>query len=171
MSQGVWAPEATAHKLRAELALERSDPAYERKIAAGRRRRAREQAAYIEDFTAALRAFLGFAPAFRALEAELAQAISEHATPVGSGTVARTARIPIERRAEAATIAWLRHHTTTYDDMHIPRVEGARREVRRRLAARSRALLSRYRRGERPAGACPLRAALDAARGPIEDLL
>lgn len=29
-------------------------------------------------------------------------AITDHAVPVGSGTVARTQRIPIERRAEAA---------------------------------------------------------------------
>jgi hypothetical protein len=68
--------------------------------------------------------------------------------PVGSGTVARTQRIPIDRRAEAATIAWLRHATTGYDNMHIPRIRGMRREVRRMLADRSRQLLARYRRGE-----------------------
>lgn len=53
--------------------------------------------------------------------------MTAHATPVGSGTVARTSRIPIERRAEAAVIAWLRHQTTAYDDMKIPRVKGRRR--------------------------------------------
>eukprot|EP01035_Chromulina_nebulosa_P056444 gene56444-77358_t len=57
-----------------------------------------------------------------------------HATPVGSGTVARTKRIPIEQRAEAATIAWMRHQTTGYDSMTIPREKGLRREVRRMLA-------------------------------------
>lgn len=67
---------------------------------------------------------------------------------VGSGTVARTRRIPVEQRAEAATIAWLRHQTTAYESMHIPRVKGMRREVRRMLAARSRELLDVYRRGE-----------------------
>ena len=29
-------------------------------------------------------------------------AVTDHATPVGSGTVARTKRIPVEQRAEAA---------------------------------------------------------------------
>ena len=71
-----------------------------------------------------------------------------HAVPVGSGTVARTKRIPIERRAEAATIAWLRHATTAYDTMQIARVKGMRREVRRLLAERSRQLLGCYRRGD-----------------------
>jgi hypothetical protein len=81
--------------------------------------------------------------------------------PVGSGTVARTQRIPIERRAEAAVIAWMRHQTTAYDHMKIPREKGARREVRRMLAGRSRELLERYRRGGGESrSSCPLKRAL-----------
>src|SRR5690606_41738581 len=74
-----------------------------------------------------------------------------------SGTVARTERIPVERRAEAALIAWLRHQTTGYDDMRIERVKGRRREVRRELAEMSRALLALH-RGEttHAVEACPL---------------
>ena len=86
----------------------------------------------------------------------MAKAIAAHAVPVGSGTVARTKRIPIERRAEAAVIAWMRHQTTAYDDMTIPREKGARREVRRMLATRSRKLLDRYRNGIPFSGRCPL---------------
>ena len=74
--------------------------------------------------------------------------MTAHATPVGSGTVARTERIPVEERAAAAVIAWLRHQTTTYDSMTIARVKGKRREVRRELAEQSRRLLARYRAGE-----------------------
>jgi hypothetical protein len=160
-SRGIWAPAARIAALRAELALERADPAYQRKLAAGRVRRAVEQAEYVEDFRGAVRTFLAFHPS-RAAEAELlAERIAAHATPVGSGTVARTERIPIEERAEAATIAWLRHQTTGYDDMDIPRVKGRRREIRRLLADRSRALLERYRRGAAVDGAtCPLALAL-----------
>ena len=74
-----------------------------------------------------------------------------------SEEVAGAKKPPIERRAEAATIAWLRHATTAYDHMVIPRIKGRRREVRRRLADRSRKLLGRYRRGEPIAAAdCPL---------------
>ena len=75
-------------------------------------------------------------------------AVSQHATPVGSGTVARTERIPIQQRAESAVIAWMRHQTTAYDNMKIARVKGRRREVRRMLAERSRELLDCYRKGQ-----------------------
>jgi Uncharacterized conserved protein (DUF2293) len=43
--------------------------------------------------------------------------------------------------------AWLRHQTTAYDWMAIPRIKGKRREVRRMLARRSQELLARYRLG------------------------
>ena len=95
----------------------------------------------------------------------LARAVTDHATPVGSGTVARTRRIPVERRAEAAVIAWLRHQTTGYEGMVIARVRGKRREVRRMLVRRSQELLARSRRGEPVPGGCPLRKAL-AGGGP-----
>jgi hypothetical protein len=99
--------------------------------------------------------------------------VTDHATPVGSGTVARTKRIRVERRAEAAVIAWLRHQTTGYDGMVIPRVKGKRREVRRLLARRSQELLGRYRRGEPASEGCPLRKALKdgEALGAIAVLL
>ena len=74
--------------------------------------------------------------------------------------MARTQRIPIEQRAQAAVIAWMRHQTTGYDGMVIPRVKGKRREVRRMLARRSQELLQRYRRGEAVGEDCPLKRAL-----------
>jgi hypothetical protein len=84
---------------------------------------------------------------------------------VGSGTVARTERIPIERRAEAAVIAWLRHQTTGYDQMKIARVKGKRREVRRMLAERSREMLGRYRSGAPIPPGCPLAKAIGTLTG------
>jgi hypothetical protein len=80
---------------------------------------------------------------------------------VGSGTVARTKRIPVGERAEAAVIAWMRHQTTGYDTMIIPRGKGKRREVRRLLAKRSQDLLARYRKGDPIDPVCPLKKALD----------
>ena len=146
-SRGVLAEAARIERLRTELAAERDTPAYQRKLAAGRASRAKKQAAYVEDFAAAVRTFLRFAEPFKPLEARLARAVADHATPVGSGTVARTERIPVAERAEAAVIAWLRHQTTAYDRMQIARTKGKRREVRRQLAERSRRLLDGYRRG------------------------
>jgi hypothetical protein len=108
-------------------------------------------------------AFLAFHPSHAGLADRLARAVTDHATPVGSGTVARTTRIPVAKRAEAAVIAWLRHQTTAYDTLAIPRVKGKRREIRRLLAARSKELLDRYRKGEPVREGCPLQKALPAA--------
>lgn len=159
-SRGVWAPAATIEKIRAELDTERSTEGYAKRKAADARRRDKAQVEYVEDFYGAVVKFLSFHPAHADLARRLARAVADHATPVGSGTVARTKRIPIERRAEAAVIAWLRHQTTAYDSMKIPRIQGKRREVRRMLAQRSKELLDRYRRDEKLAAECPLREAL-----------
>jgi predicted component of type VI protein secretion system len=82
------------------------------------------------------------------------------ATPVGSGTVARTERIPLEDRARSAVIAWMRHQTTGYDHMTIARVKGRRRQVRRELASQSTRLLQLYRDGDDIPPSCPLFRAL-----------
>ena len=160
-SRGIWAPQERIERLKRELEVEREDPKYSQKLEAGRTPRAKEQVNYAAEFEANVLQFLRFSEPHIALARRLAKAISDHAVPVGSGTVARTSRIPVERRAEAATIAWLRHQTTGYDDMTIPRVKGMRREVRRMLAERSRKLLRRY-RDEYSSGdeKCPLQVAL-----------
>src|SRR5918997_1029358 len=147
-SRGVWAASATIERIRAELDAQRSTEGYARKQETASRRREESQAGYVEDFHGAVVTFLAFHPDHADLANRLARAVTEHATPVGSGTVARTKRIPVEQRAEAAVIAWLRHRTTGYDGMVIPRVKGKRREVRRMLARRSQELLQRYRRGD-----------------------
>jgi hypothetical protein len=162
-SRGLWAPQGIIQQVRQGLAAERSTEAYSRRREAGSRRREAEQAEYVEDFQAAVIAFLAFHGRHAELAQRLAKAVAEHATPVGSGTVARTKRIPIERRAEAAVIAWMRHQTTGYDSMKIARVKGQRREVRRMLAQRSKELLGAYRRGEPIVTSCPLAQALSRA--------
>jgi hypothetical protein len=159
-SRGVWALAATIDRIRAEVEAERSTEGYARRREADARRRDKAQAEYVEDFSGAVVAFLAFHPDHAHVAERLARAVTDHATPVGSGTVARTKRIPVERRAEAAVIAWMRHQTTGYDGMAIPRVKGKRREVRRMLARRSQELLGRYRRGVPVPEGCPLRMAL-----------
>jgi hypothetical protein len=159
-SRGIWAAAATIDRIRAELDAERSTEGFAKKKAADARRREKTQAVYVEGFLGAVVTFLGFHPTHADLADRLARAVTDHATPVGSGTVARTKRIPVEQRAEAAVIAWMRHSTTGYDGMAIPRIKGKRREVRRMLARRSHELLERYRRGESAPEECPLRKAL-----------
>lgn len=159
-SRGVWAPASAIDRIRADLDAERSTEGYAKRQEASARRRETVQAVYVEDFLGAVLAFLAFDPIHADIGIRLARVVSDHATPVGSGTVARTRRIPVEQRAEAAVIAWMRHQTTGYDGMAIPRVKGKRREVRRMLARRSQELLQRYRRGEPIGDECPLKRAL-----------
>jgi hypothetical protein len=159
-SRGIWAPAATIERIQAALTAERSTESFARRKASDARRREKVQTVYVADFLGAVISFLAFHPKYAEFAHSLAQAVADHATPVGSGTVARTQRIPIERRAEAAVIAWLRHQTTAYDSMPIPRVKGKRREIRRMLAQHSQELLARYRRGELISDDCPLRVAL-----------
>ena len=159
-SLGVWAPKATIEQIRADLEAERSTESYAKKQESAARRRDKVQTEYVEDFQGAVVQFLAFDPKYAEIADRLAQAVTAHATPVGSGTVARTKRIPVEQRAEAAVIAWMRHQTTGYDGMAIPRVKGKRREVRRMLARRSHELLEKYRRGTPIGAACPLKTAL-----------
>jgi len=159
-SKGIWAAAATIDQIRADLEAERSTESFAKKKVADAKRRDKAQSAYVEDFQGAVVLFLAFHPNHADLAERLAQAVTEHATPVGSGTVARTKRIPVEQRAEAAVIAWMRHQTTGYDGMVIPRVKGERREVRRMLAQRSKELLSRYRHEVPVPAGCPLQIAL-----------
>jgi len=162
-SRGIWALEATIQQIQDELQAERSTASFARRKEADVKRREKVQLEYVEDFTGAVLSFLNFHPAHAEVAERLAAAVAAHATPVGSGTVARTKRIPLAQRAEAAVIAWMRHQTTAYDSMKIPRVKGKRREVRRLLAQRSQELLARYRRPVLSAADCPLVKALTTA--------
>ena len=89
-SKGLWAPKENIENARATLDAERSTPAYAKKQAAAKVRRDEAQAEYVDDFYLAVRRFLRFTPEFNALEKQLAQQVTTHATPTGSGTVART---------------------------------------------------------------------------------
>jgi hypothetical protein len=162
-SKGLWAPSDNIESAKRALDAERSTPAYAKKMAAAGARRDKEQAEYVESFAAEVLGFLRFDTRFESLAKNVARLVTAHATPVGSGTVARTERISIDRRAESAVIAWMRHQTTAYDRMTIPRVAGKRREVRQQLAGISRAILDLHRRDNpHTSSTCPLCAAVSA---------
>jgi Uncharacterized conserved protein (DUF2293) len=169
-SRGVWTLATTAERIRAELEAERSTEGFAKKKEADARRREKAQEEYVDDFHGAVLSCLAFHEKYADLADRLARAVTDHATPVGSGTVARTKRIPVEQRAEAAVIAWLRHQTTGYDSIVIPRLKGKRREVRRVLARRSHELLDGYRRGEpSPEGWLLQRALENGPTGQADD--
>ena len=156
-SKGLWAPRENIEGARAALEAERATAGYAKKRAAATARREHAQAVYVVTFEEEVLAFLRFSPRWGELARAIAHKVTAHATPVGSGTVARTERIPVAKRAESAVIAWMRHQTTAYDRMVIPRIAGKRREVRRELATISRAVLDLHRRDAPHApSACPL---------------
>lgn len=160
ISKGIWAEEHHIQTAREELEAKRSTPEYARQRSTTLRRRERQHEEYVREFHRATLAFLAFHPAHSDKAELLAGAVTDLATPVGSGTVARTERIPLEERVKAAVIAWLRHQTTGYDRMYIARVKGRRREVRRMLAQQSLQLLTNYRSAAEISPECPLRLAL-----------
>ena len=162
-SRGVWAPRENILEAQTQVEKQRQDPAAIRKLEASRERRAKAEEQYGEDFSKAVLDFLGFHEKYKSLVEKMTRLIVEHAIPVGSGTVARTKSIPIEKRAAAAVIAWMRHQTTAYDNMSVARIKGARRELRRDLAEKSQKLLQAYRSGHEVDESCPLKKALEKA--------
>lgn len=145
-SKGLWAPRENVESVRTAIEAERGTVAYAKKRVADVARRERTQADYVVTFEQEVLAFLGFSKEWLELGRAMAKRVAAHATPVGSGTVARTKRISVAERAEAAVIAWMRHQTTAYDRLVIARVKGKRREVRRELAQVSRSVLDLHRR-------------------------
>lgn len=160
MALGIWAPKSTVDAAIKEVQEIRLTDQYKKKQAYASERRDKKQGEYQEEFLQAIQDFLNFHPHYRQMELQLAKAVTAHATPVGSGTVARTQMIPLEQRALLAVMAWMRHQTTGYDNLKIARVKGERRAVRRTLAQQSEALLNRYRQGLPAVENCPLKAAV-----------
>jgi len=160
ISKGIWAPSQIIEETQKTLKETRSTDAYQKKRASDLKRRKRQEEAYSIDFLQAIEAYLNFHPIHKAFEKKLAEAVNKHAIPVGSGTVARTAMIPIEERAAKAVIAWMRHQTTAYEQTKVAHIKGERRAVRRQFAQQSVRLLNKYRSGENISELCPLKKAL-----------
>ncbi|MFW2367054.1 MAG: DUF2293 domain-containing protein [Desulforhopalus sp.] len=160
ISQGIWANAENIEAARCEITAKRSKPDYARRRMQDAARREKKHQEYVRTFYGEVLHFLDFHPRYSAQAETLARLVTELSTPIGSGTVARTERIPINERAARAVIAWLRHQTTNYDRMTIAKVKGERREVRRALAARSADLLRVYREGGDVDPSCPLSLAL-----------
>lgn len=163
-SKGLWAPRENIESVRLAVEAERSTEGYAKKRQTDVARRERTQSEYVVTFEQEVVAFLRFSTEWLELANVMARSVAAHTTPVGSGTVARTKRISVAERAEAAVIAWMRHQTTAYDQLSIPRVKGKRREVRRELAQISRAVLDLHRRDvPHEIRGCPLCAAIVAS--------
>lgn len=171
ISKGIWAKDEHISAAKNELEVKRLAPGYAKKREQELARKEKKHREYVQEFYAEVLSFLDFHTRYTTLASRLAQSVTELATPVGSGTVARTERIPLEDRASSAVIAWMRHQTTGYDSMAIARVKGRRRQVRRELASGSLGLLQLYRDGDDIPQSCPLQKALvEEAQGKLSDV-
>ncbi|MCW3788542.1 DUF2293 domain-containing protein [Plebeiibacterium sediminum] len=160
MSKGIWAPQTIIDWAKKEMQATRNTEAYKKQRAYSIKRREEQQNNYEQEFCIAVEQFLNFDPKYDVIAKTVAILVTKHAIPVGSGTVARTSMIPIEERASKAVIAWMRHQTTQYDHMHIAKVKGERRSVRRSLAEQSVQVLDNYRKGRIIPANCPLKNAI-----------
>ena len=156
ISKGIWAPEQNIAEAKTDVSATRKTDEYKKKQVYNAQRRELLQDKYEIEFTEAIQTYLNFHLRYRKIQGIMANAISAHATPIGSGTVARTKMIPIKERAAHAVIAWMRHQTTAYDNLKIARIKGERKAVRRELAQQSVSLLSKYREGRDITSDCPL---------------
>lgn len=161
ISQGIWAPADTIAQAGEAVHAVRLTDGYQKKRVAELNRREKKQELYGAEFCQAVVDYLHFHDRYSVTAHKLAKAITLHAIPVGSGTVARTQMIPIEERAAHAVIAWMRHQTTAYDNLQIARIKGERRAVRRNLAQQSVAILAGYREGSGIPENCPLKKAIN----------
>lgn len=159
-SKGVWTPSEVIIQAQNEIADVRKSDDYKKKMEYAALRREKKQLEYELDFCQAVEEFLNFNEIHKSSEKIIAKAVTAHAIPIGSGTVARTSMIPLEERAARAVIAWMRHNTTSYDQLQIKRIKGERRKFRCLLAVQSNEMLNKYRLGKPVDLNCPLQKVL-----------
>ena len=164
LSHGVWAGKEKGEETKRRVEAKRADPKHQKKFAQAKVRREEKEGVFGEDFQQAITKFLNFDEKYKALVEQLAVLVKEHAVPVGSGTVARSSSVTLDDKAALAVMAWMRHQTSSYDSISVPRVKGARRELRRQIARQSERILAKYRSGDDvDFRVCPLCQALKRA--------
>lgn len=160
-SHGVWAAKEHIEAAKSLVEAQRADPKHQKKLAQAKVRREEKEVVFSTDFQQEIIKFLNFDKKYQALVEKLAVLVKEHAVPVGSGTVARSSSVTLDDKAALAVMAWMRHQTSAYDSTSVPRIKGARRELRRKIARQSERILAKYRSGgEVDFILCPLYKAL-----------
>ena len=160
-SHGVWAAKEHIEAAKSLVEAQRADPKHQKKLAQAKVRREEKEVVFSTDFQQEIIKFLNFDKKYQALVEQLAVLVKEHAVPVGSGTVARSSSVTLDDKAALAVMAWMRHQTSAYDSTSVPRIKGARRELRRKIARQSERILAKYRSGvEVDFILCPLYKAL-----------
>lgn len=111
---GLWAPRDEIDAAEAE-AIATADQRSKRREQSARSRD-KQESTYQVDFAEAIRRFLAFAPEHADLAEGIATEAANRAGVVGSGRVGRTKMLSLDKRAELAARALIRHSYTSYDD-------------------------------------------------------
>lgn len=165
ISKGVWAPQSHIDDVLKEVEAYRESDAFERQRASAERAREAREALRGESLRDAVRRHLAFHPRHASFEARVVEATLrwEAARPQKKAPKVPATAAGWAREAERVVTAWMRHQTTGYDRLRLPRghARAKRREARRKLEEQGQRLLNPYRLDQPVAPeSCPLQRAL-----------
>jgi len=143
---GIFAPANIIEEERGKISLERRTKEYEQRLQRSRESQEKKEAKYSKEFAEACFQFLDFVPEYEDLAWQIAWGAASVATDVGSGRVGRTNKLPLEKKAELAVRAFIRHNFTNYDERLDDMGEPWYREIRGDAAADVNRFLEEHRR-------------------------
>lgn len=118
---GTWAPKQSI--LKAQQLAEETKEARAEKRKKGRVYRERKEEKYKQTLKEAIVRYLNFAPEYKNLAEKIAAGASSTAAEKGSGRVGRTSLLSLEKKAELAANAYIRHRHTTYEEQLVQQTD------------------------------------------------
>lgn len=142
---GIFAPANVIEEERRKISGERRTKEYKQRLERSRKTREKKGAKYREEFTEACFRFLNFVREHEDLAWQIAWGATSVATEVGSSRVGRTSRLPLEKKAELAVRAFIRHNFTDYNKRLDEMGEPWYHEIRGNAAAKVNCFLEEHR--------------------------
>lgn len=164
ISKGVWAPKEAIEMAIAKMTTLRSTESYEKSKQYRAHKREKDLISYQEDFKKQIIIQLSFADIYHDIAVVLADKITQFATPIGSGTVARSSTLSLDLKAQKAINGWVRHRLTPYESLKIARVKGARANARKLMYEKGLKVFLPYQKGEEIPSNCPLKRELESGK-------
>lgn len=143
---GIFAPANIIEEEHRKISYERRTKEYEQRLQRSRKSRENKEAKYSKEFAEACFQFLDFVPEYEDLAWQIARGAASVASDVGSGRVGRTAKLSLEKKAQLAVRAFIRHNFTNYDERIDEMGEPWYHEIREDAAADVNRFLEEHRR-------------------------
>lgn len=142
---GIFAPINIIEEERGKISSERRTKEYEQRLQRSQKSREKKETKYRKEFAEACFQFLNFVPDQKDLAWQIAWGAASVATNVGSGRVGRTKKLPLEKKAELAVRAFIRHNFTNYDESLAEMGEPWYQEIRGDVAVEVNCFLEEHR--------------------------